>query len=61
MITEDDRLIIAATCLQGLLSNPVYNCTSMPKKMATVENTAKCAVNYADALIRELKKKTNDN
>lgn len=56
ILHNGDRKIIAAMLLQGLLSNPDYNSPSYPKKLPTVDNFAKCAVGYTDALLAELEK-----
>jgi hypothetical protein len=48
------REIFAMAAMQGLLSNPDYNCPSRPKDIVTTMNTAKAAIHYADALLNEL-------
>ena len=59
-ITDQPRLTkrekIAAMCLQGLISNPVYNNPDNPKTLPTVTNFAIAATKYADALMVELSK-----
>lgn len=50
------RELIAAMCLQGLISNPVYNNPDNPKALPTVPNFAIAATKYADALLAELSK-----
>jgi hypothetical protein len=48
------REMFAMAAMQGLLSNPDYNCPSRPKDIVTTMNTAKAAIHYADALLNEL-------
>lgn len=48
------REYFAAMALQGLLANPDYNCPSRPKDIVTTTGTAKAALHYADALLKEL-------
>lgn len=49
-----ERTLIAAMCLQGLLANPEYNNPRLKHNMVTVSDTAKTALNYADALFTHL-------
>jgi hypothetical protein len=44
---------LAGMALQGLLSNPDYNCPSRPKDIVTTTNTATAALCYADALLKQ--------
>ena len=50
------REYIAAMVLQGLLANPDYNCPSRPKDVITTEQTARAALNYTDAVLKQLEK-----
>jgi hypothetical protein len=45
---------LAGMALQGLLSNPDYNCPSRPKDIVTTSNTALAALHYADALLKHI-------
>lgn len=54
LIGFSKRELGAFMCLQGLLANPVYNNPDLKHKMVTVPDAAKCALDYADALLTHL-------